>query len=67
MDTLAVTGGGSLSTSGTSIYAGSGAPVGYPAPPFILNIEPGTSNFELVLVNSGAGTAASPWIITRAA
>lgn len=67
-DTLAVTGGGNLSTTATSIYAGSGAPSGYPTSfPFILALEPGTSNMELVLVNSGSGTSAAPWIITRAA
>jgi len=66
-DTLVVTGGGNLSTSATSIYAGSGAPQGYPTSfPFTLDIEPGTSNFELVSVSSGAGTSGSPWIITRA-
>jgi hypothetical protein len=66
-DTLAVTGGGSLSTSATSIYAGSGAPSGYPASfPFTLRLDPGTSSEELVSVTSGAGTSASPWTITRA-
>ncbi len=66
-DTLLVTGGGNLSTSATSIYAGSGSPQGYPTQfPWILRLEPGTSNEELVLVASGAGTLATPWIITRA-
>ncbi len=65
-DTLAVSGGGNLSTGATSIYAASGAPAGYPTPPFSLTLEPGTSNFEIVLVTSGAGTSGSPWIITRA-
>jgi hypothetical protein len=66
-DTLAVPGGGSLSTSATSLYAGSGAPVGYPTSfPFTLCLEPGTSNFELVSVTGGAGTAATPWTVTRA-
>jgi hypothetical protein len=65
-DTLQVSGGGNLSTSGTSIYAGSGAPVGYPTSfPWTLDLEPGGSNFELVSVTSGAGTSASPWIVTR--
>lgn len=68
-DTLLVTGGGGMSTGSPgngvgSIYAGSGAPVGYPTSfPFILNIEPGTANQELVNVVSGAGTAASPWVL----
>lgn len=67
LDTLQVTGGGNLSLSGTSIYAGSGAPSGYPTQfPWILRLEPGTSNEELVLVTAGAGTSGSPWIITRA-
>lgn len=67
-DTLAVPGGGNLSTGATALYAGSGAPVGYPTSfPFILDLEPGTSNFELVQVNSGAGTAATPWVVTRGA
>jgi hypothetical protein len=62
-----VTGGGNLSTSATSIYAGSGSPQGYPTSyPWILRLEPGTSNEELVLVASGAGTVASPWIVSRA-
>ena len=66
-DTLQVTGGGNLSTSATSIRAGTGAPVGYPTQyPWILRLEPGTSNEELVSVSSGAGTVASPWIIVRA-
>lgn len=67
VDTLAVPGGGNLSNSATSIYAGSGSPQGYPVnTPWILRLEPGTSNEELVLVTAGAGTAASPWTITRA-
>lgn len=67
-DTLAVTGGGNLSNSATSIQAASGSPQGYPTQyPWILRLEPGTANEELVSVGSGAGTAASPWIITRAA
>jgi hypothetical protein len=66
-DTLVVTGGGNLSTSATSIQAGSGAPQGYPTSfPFTLDLEPGSANFELVSVISGAGTSASPWIISRA-
>lgn len=65
-DTLAVSGGGNLNTSGTSIYAASGAPLGYPVSfPFTLRLEPGTANEELVSVSSGAGTSGSPWIITR--
>jgi hypothetical protein len=65
-DTLAVPGGGNLSTSATSLYAGSGAPVGYPTSfPWTLDLEPGAANFELVSVTGGAGTSASPWTVTR--
>lgn len=66
-DALSVSGGGNMSTSATSIYAASGSPSGYPSPPFILQLEPGTANFEMVLVGSGAGTSASPWVVSRAA
>lgn len=67
-DTLQVPGGGNMSLSGTQLYAGSGSPQGYPTSfPFVLDLEPGTSNFELVQVNSGAGTSATPWNVTRAA
>jgi hypothetical protein len=66
-DSLAVSGGGNMSTSATSIYAASGSPTGYPTPPFILQLEPSTSNFEMVLVGSGAGTSGSPWIVSRGA
>lgn len=67
-DTLAVPGGGNLSMAGTQLYAGSGTPQGYPTSfPFILDLEPGTASFELVQVNSGAGTAATPWNVTRGA
>jgi hypothetical protein len=66
-DTLAVPGGGNLNTSGTSVVAGSGAPVGYPVSfPFTLCLEPASANFELVSVTAGAGTVATPWTVTRA-
>jgi hypothetical protein len=66
-DTLAVPGGGNLSNAATSLYAGSGAPQGYPTQyPWILRLEPGTSNEELVLVSAGTGTSASPWTVSRA-
>jgi hypothetical protein len=62
-DTLAA----GISNSATSLYAGSGAPVGYPTSfPFTLCLEPGTSNFELVSVTAGAGTSATPWTVSRA-
>jgi hypothetical protein len=69
-DTLAVPGGGNLSSVATALYAASGAPVGYPSvatAPWILRLEPGTSNEELVLVTAGAGTSGSPWTVTRGA
>lgn len=67
-DTIAVPGGGNLSMAGTSLYAGSGSPQGYPTSfPFLLDLEPGTANFELVLVTAGAGTSATPWTVTRGA
>lgn len=66
-DTLGVPGGGTLSTSATSLYAASNAPSGYPGSfPWTLRLEPGTANEELVSVSSGAGTSASPWVVTRA-
>jgi hypothetical protein len=66
-DTLAVPGGGNLSSGATSLYAGSGAPQGYPVLfPWTLELEPGSSNFELVSVTAGAGTVATPWTVTRA-
>ena len=52
-DTLQVTGGGNMSTSDdVHLSPGQVLRPGYPASfPFILNIEPGTSNSELVLVH----------------
>lgn len=67
-DSLAVPGGGNLSNVATSLYAASNSPQGYPTSfPFILCLEPATSNYELVLVTAGAGTSATPWTVTRAA
>lgn len=55
-----------LSTSDTSIVAGSGSPQGYPTSfPFTLQLDPGSASFELVSVTAGAGTSASPWTVTR--
>jgi hypothetical protein len=63
-DTLAST----ISNSATSVVAGSGSPQGYPTSfPFVLALEPATSNFELALVTGGAGTSVTPWTVTRAA
>jgi len=60
--------GAAISNSATSLYAASGAPSGYPTQfPWILRLEPGTSNEELVQVNSGSGTSGTPWAVTRAA
>jgi hypothetical protein len=65
-DTLGNSGG--ISSSATSIQAGSGAPVGYPQQyPFKLRLEPGTSSEEIVKIVSGSGTAASPWIVGNVA
>lgn len=63
---VADTVGTALSTSSTSLVAGSGAPQGYPVSfPFTLSLELGSANFELVSVTAGAGTSASPWTISR--
>jgi hypothetical protein len=57
--------GASVSNSATSIYM-STVPSGYPAQfPFTLCMDGQTSSMELVSVNSGAGTAASPWVVER--
>jgi hypothetical protein len=57
--------GAGISNSATSIYL-SATPVGYPGQyPFTLCLDEGTSSMELVSVNSGAGTAGSPWQVTR--
>src|SRR6266851_3614923 len=61
-DTIGNSGG--LSSTATSIIAGSLAPVGYPASfPFKLRLEPGTPSEELVKIISGSGTALDPWIV----
>lgn len=61
-DTLA----SGISSSATSIVAGSGSPQGYPTSfPFTLQLDPGSASFELVSVTAGAGTSASPWTVTR--
>ncbi len=60
-DTIGNSGG--LSSTATSIVAGSLAPEGYPASyPFKLRLEAGTPSEELVKIISGSGTQASPWI-----
>jgi hypothetical protein len=65
---IADTLGATISNSATTLYAASGAPSGYPGSfPWILRLEPGTSNEELVQVSSGSGTSGSPWHVTRAA
>lgn len=56
---------GGVSSSATSIWL-TGTPSGYPGSfPFTLVMDPGTSLEECVSVASGAGTAASPWVVTR--
>lgn len=63
-DTVGNSGG--LSATGTTLTAGSLDPTGYPQQyPWKLRIEPGTPNEELVKVDSGSGTAGSPWVIER--
>lgn len=54
---------GSITNSGTSVVLN--AQTGMPTPPFLLSIEPDTGNEELVLVNSGAGTSGSPYVVVR--
>jgi len=54
---------GAITNVGTSVVLTS--QTGMPTPPFVLSIEPDTVNEELVLVNSGAGTGGSPYIVTR--
>jgi hypothetical protein len=57
--------GASISNSATSLYM-STTPQGYPAQfPFTLALDQLTSSMELVSVTSGAGTAASPWVVER--
>jgi hypothetical protein len=57
--------GASISNSATSLYM-STTPSGYPGQfPFTLCLDGGTSEMELVSVTSGAGTAGSPWVVTR--
>jgi hypothetical protein len=62
-NTIGNTGG--ISSSATSCYCTT-TPSGYPGSfPFKLVLDAGTSGMEIVLVTAGAGTAASPWTITR--
>ena len=57
--------GASISNSATSLYM-SATPSGYPGQfPFTLCLDEGTSSMELVSVTSGAGTAGSPWVVSR--
>jgi len=59
-------GGSGLSSTATSLIAGSLSPTGYPASfPFKLRLSPRTSSEEVVKVTSGSGTTADPWIIVR--
>lgn len=61
-DTVGNSGG--LSSTATSVIAGSLAPVGYPVSyPFKLRLEPGTPSEELVKIVSGSGTPPDPWIV----
>lgn len=57
--------GPGLASGTTSLIVGAtqGMPSQYP---FVLRLDPGTVNEELVLVTSGLGTAGTPYVITRA-
>lgn len=58
-------GGTGVTIGATSMWLSS-TPSGYPSQfPFTLWLEPGTTNQEAVSVTSGAGTAATPWVIQR--
>lgn len=57
---------GGISNSATTFFMTGSAPSGYPASfPFRLTFASGQPTEEVVTVNSGAGTSASPWNITR--
>lgn len=63
-DTIGNSGG--LSSTDTSVIAGSLAPTGYPQNfPFKLRLEPATPSEEVVKVTSGSGTTLDPWIVVR--
>lgn len=56
---------GGLGQADTSLFCQS-PPSGYPAQfPFKLELDPDSGLAEVVKVNSGSGTAADPWILTR--
>lgn len=52
-------------TSGDTQFVTGVSLSSYVSPPFVLRVEPGTANEELVLVTSGAGTVGSPYQVTR--
>lgn len=57
--------GASISNSATTLYCTT-APSGYPQQfPFTIVVDQQTSNMELFSVQSGAGTAANPWVVSR--
>lgn len=58
------TGSGGVTSGDTQFVLGTSL-ASYVATPFVLRIEPGTANEELVLVTSGAGTIGSPYVVTR--
>ena len=54
-----------LTNSATSVWLTT-APVGYPGQfPFTIWVDPSTAAQEAMSVVSGAGTAGSPWVVTR--
>lgn len=65
--TLVGPGGGvatGLTNVGTAMELSSSI-AGFLTPPFVLGLEPGTPNEELVMVTAGAGSSGSPYTIVR--
>lgn len=58
------TGSGGVTSGDTQFVLGVSL-ASYVATPFVLRIDPGSANEELVLVTSGAGTVGSPYVVTR--
>lgn len=58
------TGSGGVTSGDTQFVTGVSL-ASYVTAPFVLRIDPGSANEELVLVTSGAGTVGSPYQVTR--